>query len=170
MGAGPAGGAAALALVNSGLAVIVVEKARPPRYKTCGGGVLWRARQRLPIDIAPAVDRECHVAELVHHAPFLQFRCRREHPIVSMVMRDQFDHLLVKAATEAGNVQLLGETTVSDVSVEPDAVRLQTSRGDLRARFVIAADGVNSVIAKKTGRAELRGVVPALECEVTLPE
>ena len=43
VGAGPAGAAAAMALRSksspSGLRVALIDKARPPRHKTCGGGI-----------------------------------------------------------------------------------------------------------------------------------
>lgn len=169
VGAGPAGGAAALTLAGHGLRVVVIEKAVPPRYKTCGGGVLWRAVKRLPIGIASVVERECRVAELVHHAPPLRFLCRREQPIVSMVMRDRFDHLLIETACRRGGVELRAGTAVTDVTSARDHVSLATSGGAVQARFVIAADGVNSVVARRTGRPALRDIFPALECEVTLP-
>lgn len=166
VGAGPAGAAAALALGGRGLRVGIVEKAVPPRYKTCGGGVLRRALALLPVDVRAAVERECHAAELVHHDPALRFICRRDEPIVAMVMRDRFDHLITEAAVRAG-AQLFAGTTVLDVVPGEDDVRLATSAGEIRARFVIAADGAASVVARKTGRPELRHVFPALECEVT---
>jgi flavin-dependent dehydrogenase len=84
-----------------------------------------------------------------------------------MVMRDQFDHLLTRAA-EQGGAQLFAKTTVLDVKSNNGTVLLATNSGCFRARFVIAADGANSVLARKTGRPQLRDVVPALECEVTL--
>jgi geranylgeranyl reductase family protein len=168
VGAGPAGAAAALALGGKGLRVAIVEKALLPRYKTCGGGVLHRAAALLPLDLSSVVERECHAAELVHHQPALRFLCRRERPVISMVMRDRFDHLLTQAAVERGT-QLFTATTVTDVRQARDAVELITSAGEFRAGFVIAADGANSIVARKTGAPELRGVVPALECEVTLP-
>jgi geranylgeranyl reductase family protein len=167
VGAGPAGAAAALALGGRGLKIGIVEKAVPPRYKTCGGGVLRRAAALLPLDIRAAVERECCAAELVHHDPSLRFVCERDRPIISMVMRDRFDHLLTRAA-EAGGARLFAGTIVRAVSVNAEYVTLATNAGELRARFVIAADGVNSIVARKTGRPELRNVVPALEAEVTL--
>jgi geranylgeranyl reductase family protein len=168
VGAGPAGAAAALALSGSGLKVAIIEKAIPPRHKTCGGGVLRRAAALLPLDLQSAIERECHVAELVHHAPALRFVCRRDRPIISMVMRDRFDHLLTQAA-EKGGAQLFSGAEVNDVTITDTHVELGTSVGVFRAQFVIAADGANSMVARKTGQAELRNVVPALECEVTLP-
>ena len=102
VGAGPAGASAALALAGRGLRVGIVEKAVLPRYKTCGGGVLRRAAALLPLDFQAAVERECHAAELVHHAPALRFVCERKQPVISMVMRDRFDHLLTQAAERGG--------------------------------------------------------------------
>src|SRR5688500_16521310 len=55
VGAGPAGAAAALALAGSGLKVGIIEKAIPPRHKTCGGGVLRRATALLPLDLRSAI-------------------------------------------------------------------------------------------------------------------
>ena len=167
VGAGPAGASAALALGGRGLRIGLIEKAVPPRYKTCGGGVLRRAIALLPLDVRAAVERECHVAEFVHHGPHLRFVCERERPIVSMVMRDRFDHLIATAAVQAG-AQLFAGTTVREVTLEAETVRLTTSAGDFRARFVIAADGANSLVARQTGRTDLRDIFPAFECEVTL--
>ncbi len=168
VGAGPAGASAALELSGRGLRVAIIEKAVPPRYKTCGGGVLRRALALLPIDVRAAVDRECHAAEIVHHAPSLRFVSERAQPIVSMVMRDKFDHLITQAAVARG-AELFAGTTVTEVGLERETVRLATSAGDFCARYVIAADGAASVVARKTGRPEIRDVFPALECEVALP-
>ena len=167
VGAGPAGAAAALALGRLGLRIGLIEKAVLPRYKTCGGGVLRRAAALLPLDIRPAVERDCFAAELVHHAPGLRFVCERKQPVISMVMRDRFDHLIAEAAQRSG-AHLLTGTTVLAVESRQHDVRLKTNAGDICARFVIAADGANSVVARQTSRPVLRGVVPALECEVTL--
>ena len=81
VGAGPAGGAAAFALSKGGLRVAILEKAVPPRYKTCGGGVLARALRWIPADLRPVVERECLTAELHHHEPPLSFSTRRDRPI-----------------------------------------------------------------------------------------
>lgn len=168
VGAGPAGASAALVLASGGegLRIGLLEKAVPPRYKTCGGGVLRRAAARLPIGLQTAVERECRVAELIHHAPVLHFGCRREEPIVHMVMRDRFDFLLTLAAESAG-AELFAGTAVLDVVPSAEHVLLETTAGRFRARFVVAADGVNSTIARKTHRPELRDVAAAFECEFT---
>jgi geranylgeranyl reductase family protein len=167
VGAGPAGTAAALALGGRGYRVAIIEKAVPPRYKTCGGGVLSRAVQLLPIDIAPAIERQCFEVEFFQHHPGLQFVVRREQPIISMVMRDRFDHLLTAAAQQAGT-RLISGTSVRSVTPRENDVELATSGGLVNARFVIAADGAASDVARQAGAPPLRRVIAALECEVTL--
>ena len=167
VGAGPGGSAAALTLSRGGLRVAILEKAVPPRYKTCGGGLLGRTLEVLPLDLRVVVERECFAAELHHHGPALSFTTRRERPVVSMVMRDRFDHLITTAAQEAGAKMLAG-AAVREVVRGADAVELRTKAGAITARLVIAADGVGSVVARQCGLAELRHVIPALECEVTV--
>lgn len=167
VGAGPAGSAAALVLARHGRRVVIIEKAVPPRYKTCGGGLLSRTRSLLPFDIHSVVEHECFIAELHHHAPDLAFAVRRDRPVVSMVMRDRFDQLLTTAAQDSG-AELLAGTTVLEVAARPEAVALKTSTGFVTARFVIAADGAGSVVARRAGLPELRHVIPALEGEITV--
>ena len=169
IGAGPAGAAAALALGGRGLRVGLIEKAELPRHKTCGGGVLRRAIKLLPVSVAAAVERECATAELVHHDPDLRFVSTRSESIVSMVMRDRFDHLLTTAAVAAG-AELFTGRAVESVAVEAGAVRIGTPGQIFEARIVIAADGVTSTVARLTHRPALRDVVPALECEVTFSD
>lgn len=167
VGAGPTGCSAALALGRAGMRVALIEKGVLPRHKTCGGGVLRRALTMLPADVASTVERNCHVAELRHHAPDLFFALRREQPVVAMVMRDRFDHLFAIAARDAG-AEIFSDTTVREVARDATGVELHTDHGRFAAKFVIAADGVGSAIAKKCGLPDLTRVIPALECEVTV--
>ena len=167
VGAGPAGGAAALALSLGGLRVAILEKAVPPRYKTCGGGVLARALRWIPADLRAVVEHECKRVELHHHGPALSFATQREEPIVTMVMRDQFDHLLTAAAQGAGAELFSGAPVIATLQ-HSHSVELRTNEGSFRARFVVAADGAGSSIARQCGLPELRRMLPALECEMTV--
>ena len=58
IGAGPAGASTALRLARAGRNVALVDRRRPPRYQTCGGGVVRRALRLLPVDLAARVRRE----------------------------------------------------------------------------------------------------------------
>jgi len=55
-GAGPAGAVLAYLLTQHGLSVRVIEKAIIPRYKTCGGGLTFKAIQNLPFDASPTYE------------------------------------------------------------------------------------------------------------------
>src|SRR5918912_516761 len=77
VGSGPAGSSAAVRLAQHGVRVAIVEKAAPPRYKTCGGGVVRRAIRLLAIDVDEAVERQCDTAELHLLDADLHFTTRR---------------------------------------------------------------------------------------------
>lgn len=164
VGSGPAGSSAALHLARQGVRVVVIEKAPLPRYKTCGGGVVHRAIRLLPVDVSEAIERECHAVELNLGTDGLRFTARRDDPIISMTMRDEFDFLLISAAKEA-EADIRSECKVLDVIVGADKLELVTSEGPLFARFVVAADGAMGIMAMKTGWQETRHLIPALECE-----
>ena len=165
VGSGPAGSVAAHALSRGGLRVALIEKAVLPRYKTCGGGLLARTLKRLPIDVTGVVESECFLAEMHDHRAGLAYSTRRDTPVVSMVMRDTFDHLLASAAQREGT-ELFAGTAVRDVGMNVESVSLATTAGEVKARYLVAADGVMSTVARKCGFPELRGVIPALECEL----
>ncbi|MEE9610783.1 MAG: hypothetical protein V3W19_05995, partial [Desulfatiglandales bacterium] len=129
-----------------------------------GGGVVHRAIRLLPVDVSEAIERECHAVELNLGTDSLRFTTRRDDPIISMTMRDEFDFLLISAAKEA-EADIRSECKVLDVIVGADKLELVTSEGPLFARFVVAADGAMGTMAMKTGWQETRHLIPALECE-----
>ena len=168
VGAGPAGSAAALALARAGFDVVMFEKAALPRYKTCGGGLLRRAFKSLP-ELPPAVvERSFHSVTLNFLGTHLNYTATRAEPIVYMTMRAELDNHLAQEATKAG-VQLKESCAVKHVMLREDHVALATARENFRAKFVIAADGLYSVIARATGWPDPPALAPALEYELHLP-
>src|SRR5579864_3023351 len=57
VGAGPSGSTAARELAQRGARVLLLDRARFPRDKPCGGGVTIRAADLLPFDLSPVVER-----------------------------------------------------------------------------------------------------------------
>ena len=169
VGSGPAGSIAAWRLARAGVQVAVLEKAELPRYKTCGGGIVGRAIQAVPIDVRPVIEQDCHTAQLHLSSTGVFFTTHRPSPIVSMTMRDQFDYALLSSA-QAGGAVVHQRCSFEDVSYHGDCVRVSTSMGEMKARFVLAADGALSRVARKVGMADGRILVPALEYEVTMPQ
>jgi len=167
IGAGPAGSSAALTLAERGVRVALLERARFPRYKTCGAGIVGRAVQVLPAAARQAVERECHTAELNMLDSDMQFRVTRKEPVVWMSMRDKLDHILAKNAQQAGAF-LEEECNVVNAKNGKEGVTIETSKGDLVASYAILCDGALSSIAKKVGWAETRTLFPAVEWEVSV--
>ena len=54
IGAGPAGSVTAIHLARGGASVLLLDKARFPRDKPCGGGLTLRAVRQLPVDPGPS--------------------------------------------------------------------------------------------------------------------
>lgn len=169
VGSGPSGSAAALGLVSQGARVVVLERMRLPRYKTCGGGVVARALAWLPPEVQVRPERICHAVELNFLDDGLRFAVERSEPIVNMTMRAEFDSALLAAAERAG-AEIRAECTFQGFSANGGALQVQTSRGPLRAEFLIGADGALGEVARRAGWAKSIAGVPALECELTVPE
>lgn len=53
-GAGPAGSTCGRWLARQGARVLILDKARFPRYKPCGGGLTGKAQGELDRDASPA--------------------------------------------------------------------------------------------------------------------
>ncbi|MDH4154446.1 MAG: geranylgeranyl reductase family protein [Nitrospira sp.] len=169
VGSGPAGSVAAWQLARAGVQVAVLEKAALPRYKTCGGGIIGRAWQSLPIDVRHVIEQDCATAQLHVRPGGLSFTTHRPTPIVSMTMRDRFDYALLSAALTAGTV-LHERCAAEDVSLQCDSVTVTTHKGTMRAKFLIAADGALCRVARNMGMTDGRVLIPALEYEVTVPQ
>lgn len=169
VGAGPAGGSAALALARAGHRVLLLEKAVLPRYKTCGGGVLARAFKLLPPNVQSAVERSFNSVALNFLGTKMSFVATRREPLVYMTMRADLDSLLAREAEKAG-VHLIESCQVKRVEAQNGCVEIISSRENYRAKFVIAADGVHSTTAKAAGWPELPTLAPALEHEIYLAD
>src|SRR2546428_8210442 len=102
VGAGPAGTSAARVLPRSGVKVALLEREALPRYKTCGGGVVYRAARFAGLDLAPVTERPCQRAALYLHDLGRHYTVRRAEPLIAMTMRDRLDLFLVERAVQAG--------------------------------------------------------------------
>jgi flavin-dependent dehydrogenase len=125
--------------------------------------------QALPVDVRHAIEQECHTAQLNFLPAGLSFTTHRKTSIVSMTMRSWFDFAILSAAQDAG-AAVHERCAVEDISFHGDFITVVTNTGSMRAKFVLAADGALSTIARKMGLADGRILIPALEYEVTVPD
>ncbi len=167
VGSGPAGTTAAINLARKGLRVCLVEKNSHPRSKVCGGGITARAINFLPVPLDTALVEPCCRFELHFWGTELEFLVQRDKPIIYMVMRSDLDALLMAEAKKLG-VEVFENTAGMDVAQDHAQVTLLTNREPIKSRFLIAADGVAGVVARKGGWSVNNSLIPALECEVSV--
>jgi geranylgeranyl reductase family protein len=157
VGAGPAGSTAAYRLAKAGASVLLLDRARFPRDKPCGGGVTGRAARLLPFSIEPVVEHVVSAVDL--RLRYGKTLARGDgQPLVYMTQRKRLDHFLVQKAVEAG-VELREGVKVGELEVGEDAVSVE----EFEALALVGADGVNGVTARALGLGGNRVVGVGLE-------
>ncbi|MEP2784900.1 MAG: geranylgeranyl reductase family protein [Pseudoruegeria sp.] len=148
VGSGPAGSAAAMTARKKGLSVAIVDKAVFPRKKLCGGLITGRSRNAL----ARIFDADVE-SELFLKATQMRFRAKGriladldDGPPVHLTMRWDFDEWLHNKAVSAGTSTFLGNAFTS--LNEADKTLTLRDKSELSYGVLIAADGVNSSVAR----------------------
>jgi geranylgeranyl reductase family protein len=164
VGAGPAGSTCAYRLASAGASVLLLDRARFPRDKPCGGGVTGRAARLLPFSLAPVVeDTVTSVKMRLRYGPWAE----RGHgdPLVLMTQRLRLDAYLVERAVAAG-VELREGAKVTAAEAGPDAAAVMAGGEVLSASALVGADGVNGTCARSLGLGGNQAVGVALEGNV----
>jgi flavin-dependent dehydrogenase len=79
------------------------------------------------------------------------FRMQSKGPAVILIRRVEYDFMLASLAREAG-AEIASPAAIAQASQDNDGVTLRTRDGrEFRAPLIIAADGVNSVVARRLG-------------------
>jgi geranylgeranyl reductase family protein len=162
-GAGPAGCAAAYDLALSGRSVLLLERRQFPRVKPCAGGITVKSLKRLRYSIDPVVRQVCTDIRLGRGLD-ASAQFRSTHPICSMTVRAEFDAFCLEQ-TIARGVQLRN-APVTRVDETPDRVKVETAAGEFSARYLVGADGVNSVVRRCLHGRAPRSLAFAIEGQV----
>lgn len=164
IGAGPAGCQVAAKLADNGFNTLLLEKCSLPRYKICGGGVTKRALDKMPINIDSIVKDEITTLEVSLDGK--QNKVFQHHePVVFSVMRNDLDFLLANYAKKCG-ATLLSNVTVKHVEEIENHVKVDTDDQTYYGKYVVGADGVHSLVARKAGLMQDKKTAAAYEVEL----
>ena len=157
-GAGPAGSVTAYRLASAGAAVLLLDRAKFPRDKPCGGGLTYRAVRELPFSVEPVVEDVVDRFEFGFRYGH-RFERRGASPIILMTQRRRLDAFLAEQAAAAG-AEFRDGTKATAVS--PDGT-VSVDGETLTAPVVVGADGVNGVSVRSLGLASVYRYGVALE-------
>ncbi|MEM2142716.1 MAG: NAD(P)/FAD-dependent oxidoreductase [Candidatus Thorarchaeota archaeon] len=147
VGAGPAGSACAMHAARRGLKVLLVDKAKFPRSKSCGGALSKRTYRNL----GPRATRgiNCHAHGLVVYSPKMRMVDYEEDDCVDLVVRTEWDHHMLLDAIDAGSESAEG-TMVQSVYMGEDSFSVMLSDGNtVSSRYLVLADGTGLRSYKK---------------------
>ena len=158
VGAGPAGSTCAYRLASAGASVLLLDRARFPRDKPCGGAVTARALRELPVEIDDVVERVVSRFELrLRHSR--GFSRVAPTPLAHMTQRRRLDSYLLGRAVDAG-AELRERTTAAEIR--------QDGVDDDRAQVVIGADGANGICRRAIAPGQKHRHAVALEGNLQL--
>ncbi len=184
VGAGPAGISAACVLAEAGLKTVVIERGEYPGAKNMSGGVLYgyNLSQILPDYVASGCPIERNIVEsriwyLSKEAGFSIgyrdsiFGGERKHNVFT-VGRARFDRWFAEQARKKGALIIPATVAVDlikDNQGKVSGVLTNRADGEIKARVVLLADGVNSPLAAKAGfRPDLKAEHIALAVKETI--
>jgi menaquinone-9 beta-reductase len=170
VGGGPAGASCAYWLAEAGHDVLLLEKKRYPREKTCGDGLTPRSVRQLH-DMGLADDlAEFHRFDGLRSIAFgrtleLAWPTHPDFPSFGYVVtRKDLDHLVAERAVKAG-ATLWQEAEATSPLLDNGLVRGATVKVKdnggavmqrVRARYVVVADGGNSRFGRAIGTSRER--------------
>lgn len=168
IGAGPAGAAAGYWCATRGLDTVMLEKKHFPREKTCGDGLTPRAVKQLgDMGLAEPLAQfhRCDGLRATAHGKALELHWP-SHPTYPqhgyVVRRRELDQMVAFNAEAAGATLLQGHEATSPIL---DGGRLvgtvvvdkdTETTFEIRAKYVVIADGANSRFGRALGTARTR--------------
>src|SRR5437879_4150012 len=148
-------------LARAGARVLLIDKARFPRDKPCGGGLTMRAVRQLPFPVEPVVeDRITRARCRLRYGPVIERAS--EEVLCLMTQRRRLDEFLAAQAVEAGATFRDGVR----VSIESDTL-IRVDGAPVNVDAVIGADGANGTTAKSLALGG--GIVNGVALEGNLP-
>jgi flavin-dependent dehydrogenase len=155
VGAGPAGISTALHLADLVPELVprtlILEKARHPRPKLCGGGILTDAEvilHQLGLDISEIPHVNVDWAHFDFNGQGMKMRgAKHGEYAFRVIRRPDFDAWLATKAQERG-FTIYENCPVKGITTTKAGVVVKTEQGDFHAEVVVGADGSNSIVRR----------------------
>ena len=163
VGAGPAGATCAKALQDRGIDVLVIDRQKFPRHKTCSGVLFGQTQVLLqkyfgcmPPDSVYCAHRVINATAIQEWSPdgFCQYVWEIAKDGETFpdeyhnIRRADFDHWLI----DQSGAEFRDGCSLSSMRTEPDGVRIMVRRDgserELACEYLIGADGGNSTVRK----------------------
>jgi len=149
VGAGPAGCSAAFDLCSYKKSVLLIDKVAFPRVKPCAGGLTIKTLKALRYSVKPIIKRVCNNL-IIGKGLGKTTLFKGSHPVCAMSVRSEFDNYCLKKTLENGaDFKVIGK--IKGISSFDDRIEIATNIGVIQSRYLIGADGANSVVRKLCG-------------------
>lgn len=168
-GAGPAGSTAAREIASRGARVLLLDRARFPRDKPCGGGVTVRCAALLPFDLAPVVE-EVVTGAYVRFGDGRSVERRAGGVLTYLTQRSRLDQFLVERAQEGGVEFRDGQTVRKAERLGDGTYQVEAGGEVYRCRVLVGADGANGRVATVLGFEHPLERAVALEANLPCPD
>jgi len=149
-GAGPSGATAAYYLAKQGKSVALVDRAKFPREKACGGGLCVHIEEfeHIMSNWDDFLESKC-LRGIVYGPEFLPVDYVSEKPFFYNIRRLQFDNKLVEYAVAEGATLIEG-IAVKDFEVSEEKVVVKLRNGEeISGEVIIGAGGSYDLVSKR---------------------